>query len=232
MFLPLRDENPTRTFPVLTCLLIAANLAVFLLAAFGPAGLEASILRFGAVPFELTHPGQSAGYGVERASPWLALLASMFLHGGFLHLAGNMLYLWIFGNNVEEALGRARFLIFYLLGGLAAGLTHALFNPASKAPMIGASGAVAAVLGAYALLFPRARVQTLVFLVVYIRIIPIPAVLVLGLWFLLQIFNAGGGGGTAWFAHIGGFLAGLALTLLLVRRRPAPPLEPPGPEAA
>ena len=228
MFIPLRDENPTRALPVLTCLLIAANVAVFLLTAFGPAGLEASILHYGAVPYELTHPGQTAGYGVERASPWLALLFSMFLHGGFLHLAGNMLYLWIFGNNVEDALGPVRFLLFSLLGGLAAGLSHTLLNPASKAPMIGASGAVAAVLAAYAYLFPRARVHTLVFLIVYIRVIPVPAILVLGLWFVLQLVNAGAGGGVAWFAHIGGFLAGLLLILLLARKKPALPADTPG----
>lgn len=222
MFLPLRDENPTRRVPVVTVLLIAANAVVFLAAAFGPAGLEAAILRFGAMPYEITHPGSPAWPGLERVSPWLALLASMFLHGGVFHLAGNMLYLWIFGNNVEDALGPLRFLGFYLLGGVAAGLTHIALHPASRVPMIGASGAVAAVLGAYALLFPRARVHTLVFLFLFIRVVPVPAALVLGLWFLLQLLNAGMGGGVAWFAHIGGFLAGLVLVALLARKKPAP----------
>jgi membrane associated rhomboid family serine protease len=225
MFIPLRDENPTRRVPVVTVLLIAANVVVFLWTSFGPAGLEASVLRFGAVPYELTHPGQTAGYGVERAAPWLALFLSMFLHGGFLHLAGNMLYLWIFGNNIEDVLGPLRFLLFYFLGGIAAGLTHTLLQPASKVPMIGASGAIAAVLGGYALLFPKARVHTLIFLIVYIRVIPVPAVLVLGLWFLLQLLNAGGGGDVAWFAHIGGFLAGLLLALLMTRKRPVLPVD-------
>ncbi len=129
-------------------------------------------------------------------------------------MAGNMLYLWIFGNNIEDFLGRARFIVFYLLCGLAAGLTQVFMTPNSKTPMIGASGAIAGVLGAYLLLYPGARIKTLVFLFVYIRVVPVPAAIVLGFWFLAQVLNIGMGGGVAWFAHIGGFLAGMALIKL------------------
>ena len=221
MFIPLRDENPTRRLPVVTLLLIAVNIVVFAYTAFGPAGLEAAVFRFGAVPFEVLHPGDFPGIAGERAAAWLTLLVSMFLHGGVFHLAGNMLYLWIFGNNVEDALGRVRFFLFYILGGLAAALSHILLHPASRVPMIGASGAVAAVLGAYFLLFPRARVLTLVF----VSVIPVPAAIVLGLWFILQFLNAGMGGGVAWYAHIGGFLAGMALLLLLARKKKPLPVD-------
>jgi len=135
----------------------------------------------------------------------------MFLHGSLFHLLGNMLYLWIFGNNIEDVLGHVRFALFYLLAGLAAALTHTLAMPNSRIPMIGASGAIAGVLGAYWFLFPRARVRTFVFLFFYIDIVAIPAGIVLGVWFLAQLLNVGMGGGVAWFAHIGGFLAGLLL---------------------
>jgi membrane associated rhomboid family serine protease len=149
----------------------------------------------------------------------------MFLHGSLFHLLGNMLYLWIFGNNIEDRLGPVRFALFYGICGVAAALTHILFEPGSRVPMIGASGAIAGVLGAYALLYPRARVRTLVFLIFYIDIVPIPAGLVLGLWFVLQVLNVGMGGGVAWFAHIGGFLTGLLL-IRLVLGRGARPVRP------
>jgi membrane associated rhomboid family serine protease len=138
----------------------------------------------------------------------------MFLHGSLFHLAGNMLYLWIFGNNIEDRLGPVRFALFYLVCGVAASLTHIVFQPGSRIPMIGASGAVAGVLGAYWIVFPHARIKTFVFLVFYIDVVAIPAGIVLGIWFLLQILNVGMGGGTAWFAHIGGFLAGVLLIRL------------------
>ena len=144
----------------------------------------------------------------SASRPWLAVFAAMFLHGGLFHLAGNMLYLWIFGNNVEDALGPARFILFYALGGVAAAATHIVFHPGSTAPMIGASGAMAAVLGAYFILYPRARVRTLLFLVVFVQVLDLPAAVVLGFWFILQFLNVGLGGGVAWFAHIGGFLVG------------------------
>ena len=157
---------------------------------------------------------------------WLAIITSMFLHGGLLHIGGNMLFLWVFGNNIEDRLGRGKFLAFYLLAGIIATYAQAAINPGSTVPLIGASGAVAGVLGAYLLLYPRARVTTLV-IFFFITAIELPAVIVLGLWFVLQVFQgvgsvAGDVGGVAYFAHIGGFLAGMAM-LAVLRPRPQPP---------
>jgi len=212
VFIPLRDENPTRRFPIVTILLIAANAAIFLYQAFSPLGLAHYVQRMGLIPFEISH-FQSAAEGA-RLSPPLTLLSAMFLHGSLFHLAGNMLFLWIFGNNVEDFLGPLRFGLFYLISGLGASFFQVVLSPNSRVPMIGASGAIAGVLGAYFLLYPGARVLTLVFL----WIIPIPAAFVLGLWFVLQVLNVGMGGGVAWFAHIGGFLVGLALVKPLAGR--------------
>ncbi len=217
MFLPLRDENPTRRFPAVTILIIVANILIFLIQAFSPRGLEYYILRMGVIPYEITH--FQALPHLPRIFPPLTLLSSMFLHGSLFHLFGNMLFLWIFGNNVEDFLGSLRFIPFYLFSGLAASLTQIAFHPNSQVPMIGASGAVAGVLGAYFILYPGARVLTLVFLFVFVRIIPIPAFYVLGFWFLAQVLNIGLGGGVAWFAHIGGFLAGVVLVRSAARRR-------------
>ncbi len=217
MFLPLRDENPTRRFPVITVLLIALNIGIFLWQSFSPGGLEPHIIRLATIPYEITH-FRSLDPEV-RVPPWLTLLTAMFIHGSLFHLLGNMLYLWIFGNNVEDVLGGIRYLLFYFICGLAASLTHIAFHPDSRVPMVGASGAIAGVLGAYFILFPGARVLTLVFFFFFIRIVPIPAGLVLGLWFLMQVLNVGLGGGVAWFAHIGGFLAGVLLIRLQSRRR-------------
>jgi membrane associated rhomboid family serine protease len=219
MFLPLRDENPTRRFPVVTVLLIAANVVIFAYQALSPATLPYYVLRMGAIPYEITHFTTYHGYPVARISPLLALFASMFLHGGLFHLLGNMLYLWIFGNNVEDFLGPLRFVLFYFVSGLSAAATHIVTNPNSTVPMIGASGAIAGILGAYFVLYPTARVQTLVFL----WIVPVPAAIILGLWFLGQILNVGIGGGVAWFAHIGGFLAGLVLVRYFAKTRPFRP---------
>lgn len=221
MFIPLRDENPTSRLPIVTVALIAANAAVFLLQAVVPHGPELAALRFGAVPHNVVHFRALAG--AAGFPPLLALLTSMFLHGTLFHLLGNMLYLWIFGNNIEDRLGSVRFALFYLVCGVAAALTQVLAEPGSQVPMIGASGAIAGVLGAYWVLFPRARVKTFVFLIFYIDIVPIPAGIVLGLWFLLQILNVGMGGGVAWFAHVGGFLAGI----LLIRVAVNPPRRVP-----
>jgi membrane associated rhomboid family serine protease len=212
MFNPLRDENPTSRFPAVTVALIAANVAVFLFQVARPHGLEQAVLRFGAVPYLITHVRAAAE--TAAVPPLLTLLTSMFLHGSLFHLLGNMLYLWIFGNNIEDRLGPFRFTLFYLASGVAAALTHVVFEPASRVPMIGASGAIAGVLGAYALTFPRARVRTLVFLFFYIDVVAVPAALILGLWFFLQLLNVGMGGGVAWFAHIGGFVAGMLLIAL------------------
>lgn len=217
MFLPLRDENPTRRFPFLTILLILVNCLIFLFQAFSPRGLDYYILRMGVIPYEITH-FQTLPH-LPRLFPPLTLIASMFLHGSLFHLLGNMLFLWIFGNNVEDYLGSFRFIPFYLLSGLAAAFTQVAFHPNSRVPMIGASGAVAGVLGAYFILYPGARVLTLVFFFFFIRIMPVPAFYVLSFWFLAQILNIGLGGGVAWFAHIGGFLAGIVLVRRSSRRR-------------
>jgi len=221
MFIPLRDENPTKNFPVVTVLLIAVNCVVFLFQWLSPESLQFYIYKMGAIPFEITHfktisyTIAHSGEELVRISPPLSLFTSMFLHGSFFHLIGNMLYLWIFGNNIEDYLGPARFSLFYICSGLAAALTHILFHPNSQVPMIGASGAIAGILGAYFILYPSARVITLVF----IWIVPIPAAIILGIWFIGQVVNVGIGGGVAWFAHIGGFLVGVVLLKLHLRKK-------------
>ncbi|MBI4169332.1 MAG: rhomboid family intramembrane serine protease [Acidobacteria bacterium] len=219
--IPLKDDNPTRTFPFVTVLLIAANLALFLWEVLLSAGArDELILKLAVIPFEITHlePGE-ADLVLYNG---MTLLTAMFVHGGVLHLAGNMIYLWIFGNNIEDSMGHARFLLFYILCGLAASFAQIAASPLSRVPMIGASGAISGVLGGYLILFPAARVLTLVFVFFFVRIVPIPAVIVLGFWFLIQLVNAGqiAPGGVAWFAHIGGFITGLALIALFRRRRP------------
>jgi len=203
MFLPLRDENPTFRLPVWTISLIAVNAAVFVYSAFSQSGLQPFIWRYGAVPHEI----------IRLSSPQ-TLVTSMFVHASLLHLLGNMLYLWVFGNNVEDFLGPVRFPLFYLASGCAAGLLQVAFSPGSRLPMVGASGAVAGILGAYWFLFPRARVVTLIL----IFLVPLPAGFVLGLWFLAQVLNIGMGGGVAWFAHVGGFLAGIGMIRFRLRR--------------
>ena len=213
MFLPLRDDNPTRRFPVVTVLIIALNIGIFLYQALSPQGLSHHALRLGVIPYEITH-FRSLAEGVRLAPP-LTLFASMFIHGSLFHLLGNMLFLWVFGNNIEDHLGSLRFIPFYLLSGLGAAFVQIISSPNSRLPMIGASGAVAGVLGAYLVLFPAARVHTLVFLFFIIRVVAIPAAYVLGLWFVLQVLNLGLGGGVAWFAHIGGFLLGVGLIRLM-----------------
>ncbi|MBE0461092.1 MAG: rhomboid family intramembrane serine protease [Candidatus Aminicenantes bacterium] len=217
MFIPLKDENPTSRFPFVTVAFIGINIFVFFYQILSPEGLQYFVYRMGAIPYEITHFKTLAH--LPRISPPLSLLTAMFIHGGFFHLFGNMLYLWIFGNNVEDFLGPFRFILFYVLSGLGASLTHIIFNPNSQVPMIGASGAIAGILGAYLILFPKAKVLTLVFLFIYIQIVPIPAAFVLGLWFIIQVMNVGLGGGVAWFAHIGGFLIGIGLIKYFSRRR-------------
>jgi rhomboid family protein len=220
--IPLRDENPSRTFPFVTLLLIGANVAVFLYElSLSPRALERFVLGFGAIPAAILSGDRVLPDG--SFVPWMTLLTSMFLHGGIMHLVGNMLYLWIFGDNVEERMGPVRFLTFYLLCGIAAALIQILVRPSSTAPLVGASGAIAGILGAYALLFPGARVQTLVFLFIFVRIIEIPALLLLGVWFLMQVLSAPAsqGAGVAFFAHIGGFLTGMLLMAGFVRRKRA-----------
>ena len=219
--LPLRDFIPTRRFPVLTVSIIGVNIIVFAYELLAEAGgtLEQTFYTMGVVPFEVTH---NLGLAVA-----FSFITSMFLHGGFMHIAGNMLYLWIFGNNVEDSMGRGRFLVFYLLTGSIASAAQVLASPNSRLPTIGASGAIAGVLGAYIVLFPNARVQTLILVGYFGRMAQVPALLVLGFWFVIQLFSgllAFGMtqmGGVAWFAHIGGFVTGLLLVRLftLGRRR-------------
>jgi membrane associated rhomboid family serine protease len=197
-------------------------------------------VRWGLIPYELTHPGKHCelvaggqvacegqpgvvGHAAPQPSTWLTVLTSIFMHGSLLHIAGNMLFLWIFGNNIEDSMARWRFVLFYLLGGLVANMAQVAVGPNSTAPGIGASGAIAAVLGGYALLYPRARVITAVILIFFITLLDLPALLVLGGWFLLQILDAAvnnplGGSGVAYFAHIGGFIFGLLLIKLFADR--------------
>jgi membrane associated rhomboid family serine protease len=206
--LPLKDDIPTRRTPILTIALIAVNVVVYFLVEqglwdLGTVGNE-RVQDYGAIPDE-----------VSNGDDLFTVLTSMFMHGSLLHLGGNMLFLWIFGNNVEDSMGRPAFLAFYLLGGVAALALHVVIDPSSEIPTVGASGAIAAVLGAYARLYPRARVVTLVFIIIIFTIVELPALLVLGAWFLLQLLPAfsepigDAGGGVAYFAHIGGFLFGL-----------------------
>ncbi len=215
--IPLRDENPASTVPTVTRALIVANALAFVFElALGPR-LTGLVVGWGLVPHRVA---QVFGGG-EPAGPALAtIVTSMFLHGGWVHLIGNMWYLWIFGDNVEDRMGHAGFVLFYLASGVAAAALHVVISPWSPVPTVGTSGAIAGVLGAYAVLYPRARVLTLVPVVFFIQIVSLPALLVLGLWFVVQFFTGtlalgGGGGGVAWWAHIGGFTFGMAIALLL-----------------
>ncbi len=275
--IPLKDNVPTTRFPILTALLIVANIAVFAwqlsfsgdraanleLAKLGVSERDQNTLEYGAIPYRLTHPGKECALGTVRngnrpraevvcqgtaeyeeaeqlgnqgvpfqpldSPPWWAtVLTSMFMHGGLLHIAFNMLFLWIFGNNVEDSMGRGRFVLFYLVAGIAAAYAQALLDTNATVPAIGASGAVAGVLGGYLLLYPHARVLTLVFIIFFVTLIEIPAVIMLGIWFVLQFLPAIGqlatpdvsttGGGVAYFAHIGGFIFGLAAIKLFANR--------------
>jgi membrane associated rhomboid family serine protease len=215
--IPLHDDNPTEINPLVTIALIVLCSLVFLYEASLPEKSgEAFVFAYGAIPALI--------FGHEEALPEIAigfpvtmtLLTSMFLHGGWMHLIGNMLYLWIFGNNIEDVMGHVKFVVFYAVCGILAAMSHALTDPASAVPMVGASGAISGVLGAYLLLFPRAQVMVLIPMGVFTRTMYVPAGFVLGFWFVLQLLSGGmslgqGGGGVAWFAHVGGFVAGMAL---------------------
>jgi rhomboid family protein len=220
MFIPLKDLNPRRGFPIINLLLIITNVVVFLYQVALPAPMgNALAIAFGTVPARF--PSFLVGH-TSFESAFLPLITSMFLHGGLLHLAGNMLFLWIFGDNVEDYFGHFGYLLFYLACGIGGGLLHVLFNINSGVPAIGASGAIAGVLGAYIFLYPGARILTLVF----IFLVPLPAIIVLGLWFVLQVLEAfntlGFGpratGGVALWAHVGGFLIGLSITRSALNR--------------
>jgi membrane associated rhomboid family serine protease len=220
---PLKDDNPSRTTPVFTIGLIIVNVLVFLYQVSlevggreGARAAESFIREFGLVPCRLT--GSCHG-SPDLPSPILTIFTSMFMHGGWFHVGGNMLYLGIFGNNVEDTLGHLRYLLFYLASGVAAALAQVVVNPTSDVPMVGASGAVSGVLGAYLLLFPHAHVTTLIILGFFFRVVRVPALIVLGFWIVIQVLNGlgsfGARGGVAFFAHIGGFLAGIALLFVL-----------------
>jgi membrane associated rhomboid family serine protease len=264
---PLKDNLPTRHFPIVTVALIIINVAVFgyqlslpsdrastpQLAEAGVSERDQFTIEYGAIPARITNPGAECGVArsarqqevicddAPRADAfppqghpdnlgnpawWLTLITSMFMHGGILHLAGNMLFLWVFGNNIEDSMGHGRFIGFYLLAGITAVYSQAALDLDSTIPTIGASGAVAGVLGAYALLHPRARVLTLVFVVFFVTFIEVPAMLLLSAWLLLQFLPIIGqlsspelseGGGVAYFAHVGGFIFGLAAIRLFRR---------------
>jgi membrane associated rhomboid family serine protease len=261
--IPLKDNIPNERFPIVTVALIVINVIAYLLSIRhggnvikGPT--ESTSLHYSAIPYDFTHPGKYCTVHTERAiveetlvaaqrpecmqhaypgqiSTWASAITAMFLHGNILHIAGNMVFLAIFGPNVEDAMGRVRYVVFYLLGGLAALAAQVLVQPNAIVPTLGASGAIAAVLGGYILLYPRARILSLVFIFFFVTIIEVPAVFLLGFWFLEQVYfgsanltnPVGGGGGVAYFAHVGGFLFGLALIhLFAVRRSSEPPRYP------
>ena len=239
---PLKDNIPTDRTPWVTIALIVANVVVFFLQLRGGGSIlegptTQAVVDWGVIPYEVTHPGDECavsgdsvvcgGDRGDQPPTWATVFSSMFMHGGILHIGGNMLFLWIFGNNVEDAMGPVRFIVFYLLGGIAAVALQTAVDPDAAVPSIGASGAVAAVLGGYLLLYPRAKVLTLVFLFVFFAFIQLPALLFLIIWFAQQaLFGiadltnpTGGGGGVAYFAHIGGFVFGLAAIKLFANRQ-------------
>ena len=234
---PLKDNIPTLRFPVVTVALIALNVIAYFFWQKGgltlgdPSSQEylCQLYDYAEIPYEVTNPGEQVGVqgcDAPTAPTWLTLFTAMFMHGGLLHLGGNMLFLWIFGNNVEDSMGPVKFLVFYLLGGLAAAALQIAIGPDSQIPNLGASGAVAGVLGGYLLLFPRARVITVIFIVFFFTIIELPALLILGFWFVQQVLfgyfdlnSAGEGGGVAYFAHIGGFAFGLLAIKLFADER-------------
>lgn len=213
--IPLKDDVRSSTFPFVTVFIIAVNVLVFAYQlTLGYSGAELFIYRTAAIPYEIMRLGDVGPHPFVPVP--FTLFTAMFVHGGLFHLAGNMLFLWIFGDNVEDVFGHVLFTVFYLVSGIVASLTHILITPSAMTPMIGASGAIAGVLGAYFMLFPRAQVKALIFLFFFVTTARIPAVVFLGFWFFFQVLSAGNGGGSiAWFAHIGGFVAGMAAVLLM-----------------
>lgn len=231
---PLRDDNPTELVPFVTFLIILVNVAVWLFVqgAGSPGAFLGSLCQYGAIPGEITGalppgvevalgPGASCRTGGLRTG---SLLTSMFMHGSWMHLLGNMWFLWVFGNNIEDSMGHVRFAVFYLATGLLAAGAHIATDPSGAVPMVGASGAISGIMGAYMVLYPRVRVHTLIFLIVYIRVLPLPAWVLLAYWFFIQLVEGSvalgaAGGGVAFWAHVGGFLAGVALVKLFEKRR-------------
>jgi membrane associated rhomboid family serine protease len=258
--IPIKDNIPTDRFPFVTVALILANFIVYYLAIrHGGSFLSGpdihEVVKYGAIPYALTHPGKHCGVvqAIQGAGvvcqgqrgvfgtpsgfipTWGTPFTAMFMHASILHIGGNMLFLWIFGNNIEDAMGPVKYLGFYILGGIAALALQVAVGPNSAAPTLGASGAIAAVLGGYILLYPRARVLTLVIIIFFFTVIELPALVVLGIWFAEQaVFGAanltnpaGGGGGVAYFAHVGGFAFGLAtVKLLATKQKQIPPRYP------
>jgi membrane associated rhomboid family serine protease len=259
--IPLKDNIPNDRFPFVTVALVLANVIVYLLSLRhggsiinGPS--SETVLHDAAIPYDFTHPGKYctiAALGQDefgnvvsqiecrghaypgQVSTWLSAFTAMFMHGNILHIAGNMLFLAIFGPNVEDSMGPLRYIAFYLVGGLVALAAQIIVDPNSTAPTLGASGAIAAVLGGYIVLYPRARILSLVFIVFFVTILEVPAVLMLGFWFLEQVYfgsanitnPVGGGGGVAYFAHVGGFIFGLALIRVIATHvKPMPPRYP------
>jgi membrane associated rhomboid family serine protease len=221
--IPLRDENPSGSVPVITVGLILVNVLCFGYQVLLGDDLAPFLYQWGFVPARLSMARMG---GEPLTGPAATLLSSMFLHGGVMHLAGNMWYLWLFGDNVEDRLGKVKYLLFYLAGGVAAALFHYLASAQSRVPTIGASGAIATVLGAYAVTYPRARVMTLIPFFPFVQIVALPALVVLGLWFVFQFFSgtlslawSGASGGVAWWAHIGGFLFGMTAMRFIDGRR-------------
>jgi membrane associated rhomboid family serine protease len=220
MFFPIRDDNPTVRTPYLTATLIAVNSLVFLWSYFqGRQGFQLVVFNFGYIPNLFLHPSQ---YVDAPGHLLMTPLTSMFMHGGWMHLIGNMLFLWIFGNNVEDYFGSIKFLLFYLLSGFAAITLYTLFNPGSEVPLVGASGAIAGVMGAYLVLHPRAEITCLI-VFFFIQFVVLPAKIVLGIWFGLQILmsllGSSTGGGVAWLAHVGGFVFGFLMLKAIVKFR-------------
>ena len=240
--IPYRDENQTDRTPVITILIIVANVAVWIWQVLQPPypiggtgsalpGVDGTTLDYGAVPYFILHGLHEGQVHLGRAvltlhqevpQPWMTIFTSMFMHGSWMHIIGNMWFLWIFGDNVEDSMGRVRFVFFYLICGVAAAGAQILAAPNSTAPMVGASGAIAGVLGGYLLLFPHARIRSILFLFFIILPLRVPAWILLGLWFVSQ-FLLPLNSGVAWMAHVGGFLAGLGLVRLFVKSRPVRP---------
>ena len=222
---PLWDEMPTRKIPVITIILIIINVLAYYYQVFVVNDNLQFIYAYGLVPLQITRGVDIFPYGPSPV--YLTLFSSMFMHGSFVHLFGNMLYLWIFGNNIEDYLGKLIFTLFYIFCGIFAAAIQILISPYSTTPMIGASGAVAGILGAYFILFPRSRITTLIFFGFFIRLIKMPAIFVLGLWIIFQLFYGlsnlsleAANSGVAWFAHIGGFVGGiLFLKMFRYRKR-------------
>jgi membrane associated rhomboid family serine protease len=221
--IPLRDNIPSRTYPIVTIGLIAVNSAVFLYEVSLGARLGSFLATFGLVPARYFHLVEVEGSYISRFLPFLT---SIFLHGGWFHIIGNMWYLWIFGDNVEDRMGHVRYFFFYILCGIAAGLAHLLTNSSSGIPTVGASGSIAGIMGAYLILYPRANVWTLIPIFFFVRFVELPAFILLGFWIFIQFISgtsalasSSSQGGVAWWAHIGGFVAGAALVFVFKKRR-------------